>query len=149
MTEIAFSTEPEVDVSLTKLCTNGYEQRGYSLNREKSMKKKLQDTNRPDEIEITHTGGGVRLFVNSGAFELLKIAADQFFTGETDGCMVYTKTSVHDNQGHLVETRYKAKHGKTAYYTLNMYNTKKLLFGKWKNVVILHGDGFSKDNGLD
>ena len=124
MTEIAFSTEPEVDVSLTKLCTNGYEQRGYSLNREKSMKKKLQDTNRPDEIEITHTGGGVRLFVNSGAFELLRIASDQFFSSETDGGMVYTKTSVHDNQGHLVETRYKAKHGKTAYYTLNMYNTK-------------------------
>ena len=85
------------------------------------MKKKLEDTTRPDDIIVKHTDGGVRLFLNSGAYEMLKIATDEFYSIEDNGEIVYKKTTVQDKQGHQVETRYKAMHWIPTYYTLNKY----------------------------
>ena len=97
--ENIISTEPEADVKMDEDRVSAYEEPNCTLNRAKSMKKKLEDTLRPDNIIVKHTDGGVRLFLNSGAYELLKIATDEFYSIERIGEIVYKKTNVQDQQG--------------------------------------------------
>ena len=55
--------------------------RSYSLNEEKSMKKLLDATRNP-MFELTETGGGVKLTMNAGMFELLKQCTEEYLTKE-------------------------------------------------------------------
>ncbi|KAH3737520.1 hypothetical protein DPMN_044113 [Dreissena polymorpha] len=94
----------------------------YTLNLKKSLQKKLDSTDQ-DDVIIYETGGGFRLLLNTGMYELFKIAADQFFTNNTLQFKC-CKVPVHDRQGNLVETQYKLSSGRQGIYTLNLYHTK-------------------------
>ncbi|KAH3773349.1 hypothetical protein DPMN_174708 [Dreissena polymorpha] len=54
----------------------------YTLNMKKSLQKKFDSTDQED-VNVYETGGGFRLLLNTGIYELFKIAADQFFTNNT------------------------------------------------------------------
>jgi hypothetical protein len=115
-----------VNVSIEGLCNKddikgGQECRDYNLNENKSLKKILQATER-DEIEILHTGGGIKLTVNAGTYQLLKSAVRDYFGKESDS-LSCTRIPVTDKKGNLVETKYKLASGKSHLYTLNMYHT--------------------------
>ena len=45
------------------------ERRNYALNERKSMKKKLLETEK-DYITVVHTGGGIKIELNAGTYEL-------------------------------------------------------------------------------
>ncbi|KAH3704762.1 hypothetical protein DPMN_079823 [Dreissena polymorpha] len=47
-----------------------------------SPQKKLDSTDQEDVI-VYETGGGFQLLLNTGVYELFKIAADQFFSNNT------------------------------------------------------------------
>lgn len=98
------------------------ENRKYSLNKSKAMKKKFHATER-EEITVTETGGGMKFSFNAGTYELLKLASEEFF-GSVDQPYSCNRIPVHDKKGNLVETKYKMASGMTSYYTLNMYHTK-------------------------
>lgn len=114
-------------------CSNNI--KNYKLNEELAMKKKLASTER-DDIEIQHTNGGLRIFLNAGAYELLKEAVDAYYIESYE--KTHRKIPVHDQNGSLVETRYKIAMGKKHFYTLNMYHTKCscLINGKKTDVFI-------------
>ena len=57
------------------------EERNYNINTKKSMEKKLEATGRCD-MEITETGGGIKLVFTAGKYELIKFATDNFCTQE-------------------------------------------------------------------
>ena len=62
--------------------TEGLENRRYDLNKDKSLSKKLQFTER-EEIYVEETGGGVLL--NTGTYELFRTAIHEYFCGEKGG----------------------------------------------------------------
>ena len=96
--------------------------RNYNLQEQRTMKKKLDATER-EEIAITTTGGGVRIRLNTGAYELLKLSAERFYSIENNQFR-YQRVPVTDKKGNHVETKYKVSSGKSPVYTLNMYHTK-------------------------
>ena len=100
----------------------GTEVRSYRLNEEKAMEKKLLYTQR-DEIHVEESGGGLKLRLNTGMYELIKSRVESYFSTESLRYS-YTYTPVTDNRGSIVETRYKVAKGKSYMYTLNMYHTK-------------------------
>ena len=52
--------------------------RNYKLNRQNSLQKKLEATQR-DDIQIFKTGGGPRIIFNIGMYELIKYSADKYY----------------------------------------------------------------------
>ncbi|KAH3721768.1 hypothetical protein DPMN_064716 [Dreissena polymorpha] len=103
----------------------------YTLNMSKSLQKKLDSTDQEDVI-VYETCGGFRLLLNTGMYELFKIAADQFFSNNTLPCKC-CKVPVHDRQGNLVETQYKLSYGRQGIYTLHLYHTKSSCLINGKN----------------
>ena len=108
------------------------EQRKYKLNEQRAVKKKLNATNR-EVAEITNTGGGVKINLNTGAYELLKCSAEEFYSGDI-GDFSSQKIPVMDKKGHIVETKFKISCGKSPVYTLNMYHTKSSCLVNGKHV---------------
>ncbi|KAH3770743.1 hypothetical protein DPMN_172036 [Dreissena polymorpha] len=109
----------------------------YTLNMRKSLQKKLDSTDQEDVI-VYETGGGFRLLLNTGMYELFKIAADQFFSNNTipyKCCNV----PVHDRQGNLVESQYKFSSGRQGIY-IKLVSNKKFLFNQREKLSSVHGN---------
>lgn len=119
-------------VSLTSPATqNGScEERKYELRMEKAMVNKLNATDRPD-VEVEMTGGGLRMLWSAGMYELIKMAADEYFLRDDIGGK---KTIAKDKVGNVVEVKYKVPvdQSKHIHYCLNMYHTRSscLINGK-------------------
>lgn len=97
------------------------ERRDYELNPSKSMRKKLQATEKRP-ITVTETGGGIKLEMNTGLYELFKQASDAFYSSDYSK-YTYVKIPVSDRKGRNVETKYKAFEGNVPMYTINLYHT--------------------------
>ncbi|XP_053384722.1 uncharacterized protein LOC128550211 [Mercenaria mercenaria] len=121
-----FKSEVQNDV------TEETENKQYELNREKALRKKLAASNY-EELSIIHTGGGVKLQMNAGMYELFKYAAQNYYTSEA---MVKKTipTNVIDKKQNNVETRYKISTGKLSHYTLNLYHTTSSVLVNGKGV---------------
>lgn len=79
-------------------------------NRTKSMKNKLDATEK-QPLTVTETGGGVKLELNTGFYELFKSAAEEFYSSD-NRLFFCTKVPVKDKTGANVETKYKVTEGK-------------------------------------
>ena len=55
--------------------------RNYKLNRQNSLQKKLEATQR-DDIQIFKAGGGFRIIFNTGMYELIKYSADKYYASK-------------------------------------------------------------------
>lgn len=96
--------------------------RSYELRVDSAMTKKLDATERPD-LEMEMTGGGLVMKWSAGMYELIKLAADEYYLRDDINCV---KKIVEDKNGHVVEMKYRVNiHArKQIHYCLNMYNTK-------------------------
>lgn len=123
---------------LNSCCNSATEHRNYTLNKDRSLEEKKQALNR-QEIEIVHTGGGVRVFLSTAVYELLKLSADKYFTTELTNRKC-NRIQVEDQQGRIVETKYKVTNSKTSIYTANFYHTKSscLVNGKQTDTFFLN-----------
>ena len=110
--------------------SNGQE-RNYTLNEEKALQKKLESTDR-DDVVVYETGGGLRMILNTGMFELFKLSVEQYYNEENlpFKCNI---VNVHDKQGNSVECQYKLSNGRQGIYTLNLYYTKSSCLINGKN----------------
>ena len=107
------------------------EGRFYKLNEVNSMKMKLAATEYTN-IQLTETGGGIKLTLNAGLYELLRDSADAYLMSR-EGETTCKKTQVTDKTGHQVETKYKVSSRKSGHYTLNMYHTRSACLINGKN----------------
>ena len=67
----------------------GHENRHYDLNKDISLAKKLQFTERV-EIYVEETGGGVKVLLNIGTYEVFRTAIHEYFCGEGEGSTLST-----------------------------------------------------------
>ena len=104
------------DLHLSAPC----EVKNYVLNPDKALDKKLSNCDRKEEIKITSTFGGTKLIFQTGAYELFKTAARNYFKTIPDQPLA---RSVRDQKGAEVSQVYRitSKDGKK--YTLNLYHT--------------------------
>ena len=130
MKTFAVLAEPETDISTTRESENDLERRDYPLNQSKSMKKKLMATDIPS-LKLTVTGGGVKMCLNAGMYELLKTSADAYFTSQDQ--LTCKKIQVTDKTGKNVETKYKVMSDKSGHYTVNLYHTRSSCLVNGKN----------------
>lgn len=123
------SSDNEIEFSLEK--------RDYSLNCNKTKQKHHAALNRPDGVVITQTGGGFTLQLNSVMFHQVKDKAIVFYTDDSSSYTCH-HTTVKDNKGKTVETKFKICSGKSHIYTLNLYHTKctALVNGRLSSVFI-------------
>jgi len=97
------------------------ETRRYELNKGKTMKKKLAASTN-EVFQLTETGGGVKLTLNAGMYELFRHSADEYFQHCSDESSC-KKSDVLDKAGNIVESKYKVSTRKSGHYMLNMYHT--------------------------
>ena len=112
-------------------CTNQYEN-NYTLNIEKSLKKKLESTKRT-EIEYENTKGGITSKLDAVSFELFIHACEKFY-GESN-LHEFTKTTATDRQSNNVQYTFhiKTKDSDPFNYTINAYLTKCSLLINGRN----------------
>ena len=94
------------------------------------MCKKLSVADRT-RFSIIETGG-VRLRFNTGTYELFKTASDEFYNSQKFQDH-RKKTTVLDNNGAVVETKFKITGNRMSHYTLNMYHTTSICLINGKN----------------
>ncbi|WAR12340.1 MTG2-like protein [Mya arenaria] len=63
-----------------------------------------------NDVEIINTGGGIKIMLNTGAYELLKVSAEHFYASEND-TFQFQKIPVTDKKGNIVETKFKVSSG--------------------------------------
>ncbi|CAG2242838.1 unnamed protein product [Mytilus edulis] len=119
-------------VSVHALAQNSYNN-NYTLNIEKSLKKKLESTKR-SVIEYVYTGGGVTIKMDTISFELFIYALEQYFNDPSFKFHDYRKTIATDKGGNNVQYTYHIFDNPTDSYTINAYLTKCNLLINGKNV---------------
>ena len=119
-------------VSVHALAQNSYNN-NYTLNIEKSLKKKLESTKR-SVIEYVYTGGGVTIKMDTISFELFIYALEQYFNDPSFKFHDYRKTIATDKGGNNVQYTYHIFDNPTDSYTINAYLTKCNLLINRKNV---------------
>lgn len=107
--------------------------RDYSLNKQRSIEKKLSATEK-DPLVITTTDGGIRIKMHAGMYELLKQATNQYFAAPERSKTCKTK-DIKDKSGNCVETQYKVSGMRFGGYTLNSYHTTSSYLVNGKNVL--------------
>ena len=112
-------------------CVIGTEPRYYRLNKDRALDKKLEYTNR-EEIVLEETGGGLKILVNTGTYELLRKATHSYYSSEENGFNIQIINGT-DSNGLVVDTRYKVSQGRTHQYTINLYHTRCSLLINGKN----------------
>ena len=71
------NTITEVAASEVRDVKNVNEQRDYCLNLQEAINKKLQATHK-EEFVVSQTGGGIKFVLNTGTYEVFKLAAEDF-----------------------------------------------------------------------
>jgi len=97
--------------------------RNFDMNCSRAEKRLFDCSNRGCDITVEKTGGGIVLKLNAGSYQLIKSAAKEFYTGESQP-LACTITPVFDKKGHQLETKYRLSKGRNSLYTLNLYHTR-------------------------
>ncbi len=79
------------------------EYRMFNLNEARALRKKLKATERKSVI-VSETGGGLKLELSAGMYELLKSSAESFYSSDKLQFKCQ-RIPVLDKQGNLVETK--------------------------------------------
>ena len=122
------------------VCRDKTTTRDYVLNQTAALDKKLKATER-QTVEVIETGGGLRIVLNTGSYELLKVATDEYFS-EIENSRKCKITRVQDKNSAVVETQYKLTAGKSQLYTLNMYHTRSSCLVNGKKLQIFREKDF-------
>ena len=94
----------------------------YTLNAEKSLRKKLESTNRT-VIEYSFTGGGITVKFDTVTFELFIYACEIYFSDNANKELSFKKSSAKDKSGNLVKYTYHITNNYTQ-ITINAYLAK-------------------------
>ena len=103
----------------------------YTLNAEKSLRKKLESTNRT-VIEYSLTGGGITVKFDTVTFELFIYACEIYFSDNANKELSFKKSSAKDKSGNLVKYTYHITNNYTQ-ITINAYLAKCSLLINGKN----------------
>ena len=103
----------------------------YTLNIEKSLRKKLESTKRP-EIVYTKTGGGVTAKLDAVTFELFNHACEVYYKN-TSEILDFKKTVATDKEGNNVQVTYNITDATNSSFTINAYLTNCTLLINGKN----------------
>ncbi|CAC5412975.1 unnamed protein product [Mytilus coruscus] len=122
----------------------------YSLNKQRSLKKKL-DATQNEHFRYNLTGGGLRIWLNAGCYESFRWALNTFCDNkrkENEGNIIYKK--VFDKSETVnVEDQYKIKcegfdtrgrNIKLSCFSINMYHTTSSLLVNGKKLLVFIND---------
>ncbi|KAK6186207.1 hypothetical protein SNE40_008292 [Patella caerulea] len=98
----------------------------YELNISKCLKKKLKATYR-EAVTLKQTGGGLRIYWNSGNYEEFQRASEVYFTNlhqrKVVNVDVNKKVDKNERCESMILTVSSSKRGRCYRYTINLYNT--------------------------
>ena len=101
------------------------------MNAEKSLRKKLESTNRT-VIEYSFTGGGIPVKFDIVTFELFIYACEIYFSDNANKELSFKKSSAKDKSGNLVKYTYHITNNYTQ-IAINAYLAKCSLLINGKN----------------
>ena len=90
---LAITNENEADTSTAVKTVNISEMRNFEMNCSKAEKRLFDCSNRGCDIAVERTGGGIVLKLNAGSYQLVKSAAKEFYTGDSQVFGMYYYTS--------------------------------------------------------
>ena len=101
-------------------------QENYTLNKDRAINKKINASERIQDINVKLISNGVRVFFTSGAYELFKAASMQYYNQftDTDFTIAYQRPSFEESGlrvSDVVRVVRNTDHRRG--YTLNMYHT--------------------------
>ena len=102
------------------------------MNAEKSLRKKLESTNR-SVIEYSFTGGGIPVKFDIVTFELFIYACEIYFSDNANKEFSFKKSTAKDKSGNLVQYTYHITNNYAQSYIINAYLTKCSLLINGKN----------------
>ncbi len=108
-----------------------YRSDNYSLNVKKNLKKKLEAANRSVLYEATANSDGVHYKVQTGLYELLRVAVHIYFTHFKQYEQEAHTEVFQDKEGNTTKVIYKIRKvsaQNTAQYTLTMFHTTSTLY---------------------
>ena len=141
---LSTSTPDNLDLfakSTDQPITNGnaqvYSTKTYTLNINKALRHKINSCDRV-HVEYEVTGGGITGVMDTGTFELFRLACSVFYKNlpKAEGRSVIDYSEDHNRRA-IVQQTYKverAHEGGTLGYTLNLYATKNKLLLNSKDV---------------
>lgn len=106
----------------------------YTLNADKSLRKRLASTSRT-VIEYSFTGGGITVKFDTVTFELFIYACEIYFSDNANKELSFKKSTAKDKSRNLVQYTYHITNNYTQSYTctINAYLTKCSLLINEKN----------------
>ena len=105
----------------------------YTLNAEKSLRKKLQECTKRTVVEYSFTRGGITVKCDTVTFELFIFACVIYFSDNNNKELSFKKSSAKDKSGNLVQNTYYITCDYAQCYTINAYLTKCSLLINGKN----------------
>jgi len=93
----------------------------YTLNAEKSLRKKLESTNWT-VIEYSFTEGGITVKFDTVTIELFIYACEIYFSDNTNKELSFKKSSAKDKCGNLVQYTYHITSNYTMLYHSCIFN---------------------------
>ncbi|CAG2244625.1 unnamed protein product [Mytilus edulis] len=112
----------------------------YVLNLKKSLKKKLDCTNR-NEITYNFTKGGITIQLDPISFELFIHACDQYYKNPVTKLDSFNKTTMKDRIGNETQHIFRVFDSPSLGYTINAYLTKcSLLINGGNTNMLLERD---------
>ena len=134
---MALAISDEIKSTLTRSCNSqaqNYYNNNYSLNIEKSLKKKLECTKR-SEIQYTATGGGITVELDAVSFELFTSAVELYCRNPNAIKLFdFNKVIAKDKGGRKVQYTFQIFDAPSLSYTINAYITKCSLLINGKNI---------------
>ena len=134
---MALAISDEIKSTLTRSCNSqaqNYYTNNYSLNIEKSLKKKLECTKR-SEIQYTATGGGITVELDAVSFELFTSAVELYCRNPNAIKLFdFNKVIAKDKGGRKVQYTFQIFDAPPLSYTINAYITKCSLLINGKNI---------------
>jgi hypothetical protein len=134
---MALAISDEIKYTLTRSCNSqaqNYYNNNYSLNIEKSLKKKLECTKR-SEIQYTATGGGITVELDAVSFELFTSAVELYCRNPNAIKLFdFNKVIAKDKGGRKVQYTFQIFDAPSLSYTINAYITKCSLLINGKNI---------------
>ncbi|VDI45496.1 Hypothetical predicted protein [Mytilus galloprovincialis] len=107
----------------------------YTLNVEKTLKKKLEATKRLQHVEYKFTNGGVVITSDAATFELFRMAAMRYYeTLPPNHEVAHIKKTADSTRLHTVQNTVRVVQPPNKSYTVNIYYTTSRLLVNGKNV---------------
>lgn len=103
----------------------------YALKKDKALDKKLKATNRKHPITTEITGGGIRLYLQAGLYELVRRILPSVYEEHYPGNV--EKSRQVDKTGNVVHETVRLQSQGNAVYTINLYHTSSSLLVNGKD----------------